>query len=89
MTSKNRLLVAGMALMAKALLGLFALTTAYWPFQSVVQVVAPFIVLSIIVSVGACLLVIALLVPFPDQIVSPGRDELSAVDSHMAETRRR
>ena len=89
MTPKNRLLIAGVSFIALTFFGLLALTTAYFPFQSVVQVVAPFIVLSIFVSIGVCLILIALLVPFPGQSISREREEVSAVDSLMAETRRR
>ena len=88
MTPRNGLLLAGAALLAMTLFGLLALTTAYWPFQSVVEVIAPFLILAILTSVGTSLLVVGFV--FPGKIVREAEqgETAGAIDSLLAETKR-
>lgn len=89
MAPKLRLLLAGAAFIVLALFGLLALTTAYWPFQSVVQVIAPFLVLSILASVGVSLMLVALLLPLPTARTTDRAETTSAIDSLLSEVGRR
>ena len=88
MTPRNGLLLSGAALLALTLFGLLALTTAYWPFQSVVQVIAPFLILSILASVGTSLLVTALVLPARTAPKVEQSETASAIDSLLSETKR-
>ena len=70
------------------LFGLLALTTSYYPFQSVVQVVAPFLTRSILKSVGTSLSIMALALPGKTAERQTRSESASAIDSLMAEIRR-
>ncbi len=89
MTPRNRFVLAGATLMTAALIGLLATLMAYWPFQSVVQVIAPFLLMSILVSVGSCLVLVAFLLPAAAVSRARESDSLSAVDALLSEVRRR
>ena len=84
-----RLMVVGSALLLFALFGLLALVTAFCPFQGVVQVIAPFLVISILTSVGVTAILISLLVPTLGQGGSDRSDPVSVIDSLLSETGRR
>ncbi len=88
MTPRIRFLLAGAALVVAALFGLLALVTAYWPFQSVVEVIAPFLALSIFSSVGLTLILIALMLPQGRSGASALNEQASALDSLLSELRR-
>ncbi len=94
MLPRTRLLLAGAASVAVALIALVEVTTAYWPLQSVVQVMAPFIGISIFASVGLSLVFVALLLPKePGQHTPgdrpPGREEYtSTIDSLLSRSRK-
>lgn len=88
MTPRNGLLLAGAALLAMTLFGLLALTTAYWPFQPEVEVIAPFLILSTLTSVGTSLLVVALLLPSRTAQRTERSETASAIDSLLSETKR-
>ena len=89
MTPRNRFLVVGGTLLGVALIGLLATTTAYWPFQGVVQVIAPFLLMSILTSVGLSLILIAFLLPQQPARDAQESDSLNAVDALLSEARRR
>lgn len=89
MTPRNRFLVAGAGLVAVALFGLLATTTAYWLFQAVVQVMAPFLLMSILSSVGLSLILVAFLLPPTPVRDAHESDSLVAVDALLSEARRR
>lgn len=88
MAPKLRLLLAGAAFIVLALFGLLSLTTAYWPFQSVVQVIAPFLALSILTSVGVSLILMALLLPLPTALASERMETTATIDTLLSETRK-
>ncbi len=89
MAPRNELLLAGATLLALALFGMLALTTAYWPFQSVVQVIAPFLLLSILTSMGTTLLVIGFILPSRTGGRTERADAASAIDSLLLEMKKR
>ena len=72
-----------------ALFSLLALVTAYWPFQSVVQVIAPFLILSILTSVGLSLILTAFLTSRIAVVDREDPESVSVVDSLLSETGRR
>lgn len=84
-----RLLLAGVTLVVVAVFTLLAVTTAYWPFQPAVQVIAPFLGISIFTSVGVSLIFASLLLRGEPQKPSESADSTSVLDSLIAETRRR
>ncbi len=75
-------------LVVLALLGLLTLTTVFWPFQTAVQVIAPFIAVSILSSVGATLILTAFLLPRTFPGAGPN-DATGAIDSLLSESKRR
>ncbi len=70
------------------LIGMLALTTAYWPFQSVVEVIAPFLILAILTSVATSLLITAFLLPERALREAESIETASAIDSLLSEVRR-
>jgi hypothetical protein len=88
MTPRVRILIAGIAFLVVALFALIGLADAYWPFQSVVEVIAPFLVLSILGSVGGTLLLVALLLPRGALQTSSYAEQASAIDSLLSEMKR-
>lgn len=89
MTPRNGLLLTGTAVIIVALFSLLALVTAYWPFQSVVQVIAPFLILSILTSVGLSLILTAFLTSRIAVVDREDPESVSVVDSLLSETGRR
>ncbi len=89
MAPRMRFSLAGAAVLVVALISMMALVAGYWPFQSVVQVIAPFLVISILTSVGMTLLLTAFLLPRDVSRASPVHDATSALDSLLDEVRRR
>ncbi len=83
------MLLAGATLVGASLVALVAIAAAYWPLQAVVQVVAPFIGVSILASVGLSLLFTSLLFPKTGVRRGPDSDTVSALDSLLTETKRR
>lgn len=84
--TRTALLIAGSLFIGLALLFLAAVSTMYWPLQSVVQVMAPFLAVSILASVGLSLFITALLVP---QSTGSGSETTSVIESLLSETNRR
>ena len=89
MPPRNGLLLTGTAVIIVALFSLLALVTAYWPFQSVVQVIAPFLILSILTSVGLSLILTAFLTSRIAVVDREDPESVSVVDSLLSETGRR
>ena len=71
-----------------ALFVVLALVTAYWPFQSVVQVVAPFLGVSILTSVGLSLILTALMLPRTSVGRRESSESASTIDSLLEEIRK-
>ena len=89
MSPRMRLLVIGSAFLLFAVFGLLALVTAYWPFQAAVEVLAPFLVISILTSVGVTAILVSLLLPTMGQGRPGASESVSALDSLLSETGRR
>lgn len=89
MTPRIRLLLAGASLLVAAVFSLLGLATAYWPFQSVVQVIAPFLVVSVLASVGTTLVLVACVVPGRVPGASGSNDSTSVVDALLSEMKRK
>lgn len=83
------MLLAGVAALAVAVISLIEVSTAYYPLQPVVQVIAPFLGISIFTSVGISLVVIALLLPRGTEQHREQVDMPSAIDSLLSQSRRR
>jgi hypothetical protein len=88
MTPRVRILLAGGMLLGVALFSLLALATAYWPFQSTVEVVSPFLGLSILSSVGLSLILTGFLLPRTSVGGRERSKTTSTIDSLMEEIRR-
>jgi len=86
---KLALLVCSIGLLLLAVIGLVALIGAYWPFQPAVEVIAPFLVISILTSVGLSLALVAFLLPGREPRGPERSEAASAIDSLLSETRRR
>ncbi len=89
MSPGNRFLVAGAALIVFAAFLLFNVAVTYWPLQPVVQVVAPFLGISILASVGLSLILTALLTPWPASGGDGETEVGSTVDPKQPETKGR
>jgi hypothetical protein len=83
-----RLAYAGAILLVVTLFILLALVTAYWPFQSMVQVIAPFLGIAILTSVGMSLLLTALLLPRTSVGRRERTESASTIDSLLEEIRK-
>jgi hypothetical protein len=84
-----RFLLAGVTFLVVALFALLALVTSYWPFQSVVQVIAPFLVLSVLTSIGTTLILAAFLFPRAPPGSSGPVEQTSAIDWLLSEMKPR
>ncbi|HYM38859.1 MAG TPA: hypothetical protein VEY12_01770 [Thermoplasmata archaeon] len=89
MSTKGRMLIAGTTLIAASMIALLAIAAAYWPLQTVVQVVSPFLGVSILASVGLSLVLTSLLLPKAPTRRRQDSEAMSALDSLLSETKRR
>jgi len=89
MTPRIQLLLGGASLIIVALVGFLTLATEYWPFQPVVQVIAPFLALSVLISVGLSLIFTVLLTSQSRSRSPSANDQTWTIDSLLDETKRR
>ncbi len=88
MTPRTGLLIGGAAFVTVALIAVVAVATAYWPLQSVVEVIAPFLGVSILASVGLSLIFTALLLPWQPAVRNRADESTEVLDSLLSETKR-
>ncbi len=88
MTPRTGLLIGGSVFVLMALVALFAIATAYWPLQTVVQVIAPFLGVSILASVGLSMIFTALLLSWQPK-VREAKETTAVLDSLLSESKRR
>lgn len=63
MNARGKLLGSGLTALILAVLVIGALASLYWPFQTSVQIVAPFIVVGILVAIGISAILAAFFLP--------------------------
>ncbi len=81
--------MGGALFVLMALAALAAIATAYWPLQSVVEVIAPFLGVSILASVGLSMIFTALLFSWEPTVRSQRDESTEVLDSLLSETKRR